>query len=43
MLGSLFVPTLTTRPRRYLGFLGVVGSIDAIGFLLEGLTIIRNR
>jgi glucosamine--fructose-6-phosphate aminotransferase (isomerizing) len=33
----------THRPAESCGIVGVVGGEDAVGFLLEGLTILRNR
>ena len=33
----------TAQPTENCGIVGVVGGEDAVGFLLEGLTILRNR
>ena len=37
------VLAVTTVPSENCGIVGVVGGDDAVGFLLEGLTILRNR
>ena len=34
---------ITSVPSENCGIVGVVGGEDAVGFLLEGLTILRNR
>ena len=42
-LGCVGVAWATHRPAESCGIVGVVGGEDAVGFLLEGLTILRNR
>ena len=41
MLGTLYLSN--EQPAEAGGIVGVVGGDDAVGFLLEGLTILRNR
>ena len=43
VLGCVGVALSTRRPAESCGIVGVVGGEDAVGFLLEGLTILRNR
>jgi len=43
MIGMFLYDILNTPPTENCGIVGVVGTDDASGFLLEGLTILRNR
>lgn len=40
-VGAIFAANIDTAES--CGIVGVVGGDDAVGFLLEGLTILRNR